>query len=292
MPSFSFYTLAAYFILYAFLGWCLEVVFCSVNTGKFVNRGFLNGPLCPIYGFGAVIMIVALTPISHNLLVLFLGSAFLASLLELVTGFLLKKLFHTSWWDYSDQPFNIGGYVCLKFSLLWGLAGILLMRVLHPLIAGFVGLVPRWLGIPLLAVAYALLLADVIVTVNVVTKMNRDLGELDRVAKEIHKGSEATAEKLGGGAISLSKKVEEKAEEWDLEGKRQALEEKLEASRAALVERNERFRARLLKAFPNMKNITYPEALTEMREKLEQHSAQKKAAKRGNEKETEQQDEK
>ena len=93
-----------YFVVYSFIGWCTEVCFCSVSTGKFVNRGFLNGPVCPIYGFGMVIVIYILTPVTENVFLLFFGSMILASALELVTGWALKKLFHTSWWDYSDKP--------------------------------------------------------------------------------------------------------------------------------------------------------------------------------------------
>ena len=112
------------------LGWCLEVCFCTINTGQFVNRGFLNGPVCPIYGFGMVLVIVALTGFSGNLPALFLGGMVLTSAIELAGGWALKKLFHTSWWDYSDQPFNIGGYICLKFSLAWGLCVVVVMRCL------------------------------------------------------------------------------------------------------------------------------------------------------------------
>ena len=95
------------FFIYAFLGWCTEVSYAALVTGKFVNRGFLNGPVCPVYGFGAVIILAALTPLADNLLLLFLGSMALASALEWLTGFALEKLFHQRWWDYSDQPFNL-----------------------------------------------------------------------------------------------------------------------------------------------------------------------------------------
>ena len=118
--GFSLYQIFAYFLIYSCLGWCLEVIYAAVTTGKLINRGFLNGPVCPIYGFGMVIVLFALTPLSHNLLLLYLGGVILPSALELVGGWALYKLYHTRWWDYSDYPFNIGGYICLEFSLLWG----------------------------------------------------------------------------------------------------------------------------------------------------------------------------
>jgi len=113
------YSYFAFFIVYAFLGWVLEVVYAAVKSGKFVNRGFLLGPVCPIYGFGAVGVIVALAPVKDNKLVLFVCSVLLASGIELIGGWLLDKIFSQRWWDYSHRPFNIGGYVWIIFIQLW-----------------------------------------------------------------------------------------------------------------------------------------------------------------------------
>lgn len=91
--GFSLYQIFAYFLIYSCLGWCLEVIYAAVTTGKLINRGFLNGPVCPIYGFGMVIVLFALTPLSHNLLLLYLGGVILPSALELVGGWALYKLY-------------------------------------------------------------------------------------------------------------------------------------------------------------------------------------------------------
>ena len=128
----SFYEVAWIFVIYAFLGWCTEVAYAALDTGKFVNRGFLNGPVCPVYGCGVLVVIVVLTPLKENFLILFAGSFLLTSIIEFITGFLLEKLFHNQWWDYSNEHFNICGYVCLKFSILWGIACTLIMDVIHP----------------------------------------------------------------------------------------------------------------------------------------------------------------
>lgn len=114
MPQ-NCYELVWIFIIYAFIGWCTEVSYAALDRGIFVNRGFLNGPYCPIYGCGVVIVVAVLTPLKDNLLILFIGSFLLTSILEYITGYLLEKVFHNQWWDYSDKPFNIHGYVCLKF---------------------------------------------------------------------------------------------------------------------------------------------------------------------------------
>ena len=92
--GYSIYELLWLFFIYAFFGWCIEVVFCGLNEGHFINRGFLNGPVCPIYGVGGVIVVLCLTPIKDNIFLLFVGSALLTSILELITGFALDKIFH------------------------------------------------------------------------------------------------------------------------------------------------------------------------------------------------------
>ena len=120
--GFSLYHVLAFFLIYSCTGWCLEVIFAAATTGQLVNRGFLNGPVCPIYGFGMVIVLFTLTPLQDSVLLLYIGGVILPSALELVGGWALYKLYHTRWWDYSDFPFNIGGYICLEFSLLWAWA--------------------------------------------------------------------------------------------------------------------------------------------------------------------------
>ena len=145
------YSILWLFLIYAFLGWCAEVCYAALRTGRFVNRGFLNGPVCPIYGFGVLIVLTCLEPLRENLLLLFLGSVVLTSLLEWVTGLLLEKLFHQRWWDYSDQPLNLGGYICLRFSILWGLACLFVVKIVHPSVLLLVRLIPRPLGWTLLA---------------------------------------------------------------------------------------------------------------------------------------------
>ena len=166
------YSYFAFFIVYAFLGWVLEVVYAAVKSGKFVNRGFLLGPVCPIYGFGAVGVIVALAPVKDNKLVLFVCSVLLASGIELIGGWLLDKIFSQRWWDYSHRPFNIGGYVCLMFSLMWGVCCIFLVDYIHPVVVKMLTVLPRLLVFVMLAFAYAMLLADTIFTVMHILKLN------------------------------------------------------------------------------------------------------------------------
>ena len=142
----DFYHLMNWLIIYSFFGWVWETCYVSVKSGKFVNRGFINGPLCTIYGFGAVSVYVILRPFSDNLLYLYLGGVVVATALECVTAVLMESIFHTSWWDYSDNKFNFQGRICLGASLGWGAFTVILFKVLHPLVESIVILYPVYVG--------------------------------------------------------------------------------------------------------------------------------------------------
>ena len=207
--GFSLYQVFAYFLIYSCLGWCLEVIYAAVTTGQLINRGFLNGPVCPIYGFGMVIVLFALTPLSHSLLLLYLGGVILPSALELVGGWALYKLYHTRWWDYSDYPFNIGGYICLEFSLLWGVGTLIVMKLVHPIIANAVALIPPLVGLILMFLLYAIYAADTIATAFAASDLARDLDALEKVADSMHAVSDAMTELLGTNAMAMDQKMDE-----------------------------------------------------------------------------------
>ena len=207
--GFSLYQVFAYFLIYSCLGWCLEVIYAAVTTGQLINRGFLNGPVCPIYGFGMVIVLFALTPLSHSLLLLYLGGVILPSALELVGGWALYKLYHPRWWDYSDYPFNIGGYICLEFSLLWGVGTLIVMKLVHPIIADAVALIPPLVGLVLMFLLYAIYAADTIATAFAASDLARDLDALEKVADSMHAVSDAMTELLGTNAMAMDQKMDE-----------------------------------------------------------------------------------
>lgn len=207
MPQ-NFYELAWIFIIYAFIGWCTEVSYAALDRGIFVNRGFLNGPYCPIYGCGVVIVVSVLTPLKQNLFILFIGSVILTSVLEYLTGFLLEKVFHNKWWDYSDKPFNIKGYVCLKFSIYWGLACTFIMNVLHPLIYKGITFIPEVPGIILLGILIIVFGIDCCVTVSTILKFNKRLKLLDEMAVKIHKLSDEIGETIYENVSDVIEKSE------------------------------------------------------------------------------------
>lgn len=208
MPQ-NFYELVWIFIIYAFIGWCTEVSYAALDTGKFVNRGFLNGPYCPIYGCGVVIVVAALTPLQDNLLILFIGSFALTTALEFITGFLLEKVFHNKWWDYSNKPFNVKGYICLEFSVLWGLACTFIMKVIHPMIYKFITIIPHMIGVVLLVILMTAFAVDLCVTVSTILKFNKRLKLMDEMAKKMHELSDEIGENIYESVTTVKEKSEE-----------------------------------------------------------------------------------
>ena len=203
-----FFSIIWIFIIYAFIGWCTEVSYAALDTGKFVNRGFLNGPYCPIYGCGVVIVVAILTPLKENLLILFAGSFLLTSVLEYITGYILEKVFHNKWWDYSDKPFNIKGYVCLKFSIYWGLACTFIMDIIHPIIYAAIRFIPFMLGVVLLSIIMCVFAADCIITVTTILKFNKRLKVMDEMAASIHRLSDEIGENIYENVTDVIEKSE------------------------------------------------------------------------------------
>lgn len=142
----NIYDIVYLFTFYSFGGWCLEVSYYFKNEKRFVNRGFLKGPFCPIYGFCIVTLIFLLEPYKNNILILFISAFFITSLLEYITGLVLEKTFKTKWWDYSDDPFNIHGRVCLPYSLLWATGEVIIITIINPLIINLIYSIPYFLN--------------------------------------------------------------------------------------------------------------------------------------------------
>lgn len=302
MPQ-NFYELVWIFIIYAFLGWCTEVAYAALNTGRFVNRGFLNGPYCPIYGCGVVIVVALLTPIQESLLLLFAGSLALTSVLEYLTGLVLEKVFRNKWWDYSNEPFNIQGYVCLKFSIMWGLACTFVMKLVHPAIYKVITLVPFVAGVVILVIIMIGFTVDCCVTVATILKFNKQLRLMEEMAARLHQLSDEIGEHIYENVSTAVEKSEQfqgeheeflqkvaekrvdileipvatknkiKAQKQSLAELSEAAKVKLQDRRAEYEELRQKYRAlyekrnigfsRLVKAFPGMKSLHNNEHLQE-----------------------------
>ena len=272
----SIYYSILYFFVYGFLGWCTEVIFAAFKQHRFVNRGFLNGPICPIYGVGVTLVIACLEAFQSNLLLLYISSVILVTVLEGVTGWAMDKLFHNKWWDYSKLPFNIGGYVCLLFSLIWGVACVFIVYFVHPLIHQVLSLIPHTAGIALIAILGIALLSDMIVTTSAIVKFNQYLELLKHITDELHAISNQIGAELYQNVMhvldmqeSSRQKLDDVKLEVSEEIRMQIVELKTRAQN--LGEKVPKPARRLLKAFPKLESRNYKAQLELFRTKLEQH---------------------
>lgn len=301
----SYYQICWYFLIYSFGGWIVEVIFHAVTLGKVVNRGFLNGPVCPIYGFGVLSVFTAINLMQSNgqrlnSLEIFLFGVILATLVELLAGWLLDRCFHARWWDYSTKPFNFRGYICLEFSLIWGLAILFVVHIFQTFVDHHTvkSLAPRegWI---LLALFYAFYLADFVVTLAIIRGFNKTLTRLDQIQSDMRIVSDRISERVGTRTLETAQIVDEgklqaklaKAELkdvirekkadlevvqsikqketlLDLKDKFDALQGEFDRISSSLTSASYFGQGRLLKAFPGMKHQKYPELVKALKEKL------------------------
>ena len=215
------------FFFYCFCGWVWESCYVSLRQRRWVNRGFRHGPLLPIYGSGAIIILFVTLPVEDDLLLVWLMGMLAATALEYVTGTVMERLFQVRYWDYSNQKFNLNGHICLSSSIAWGFFSILLVRFLHPPVGRLLADVPAWLVDPAAIVLTAAFSADVVRSVQdaldlkeILTRVAGENEDLRRLAKraevaaafaedDLRKCRERTeVEKL-----LLQKRIEEELEE-------------------------------------------------------------------------------
>lgn len=142
----SAYHVVLWFLTYSILGWVVESIYMSICNKKLTNRGFARGPICPIYGVGALTVFFVLRPYSSNPICLFFMGMFLATTLEFFTALLMQKVFGEIWWDYNEKPFNYKGILCLESSIAWGFYTLGLFLFLHRIVVSIVDAVPAFAG--------------------------------------------------------------------------------------------------------------------------------------------------
>ena len=281
------YEILAYFFVYGVLGWCVEVAFAAVKEGRFVNRGFLNGPICPIYGVGVVSVIFSLQGFSESLLILYLASAVLVTFIEWLTGYVMDRIFHQKWWDYSGQPLNIGGYVCLPFSLIWGVFCVFIVKCFQPLVAHLIGYIHHIAGIVILVILSIAMIADLYVTASAILKLNKRLEAMEKIAAELREFSDRMGENIYENVkdgmekeeqlkskVASMKEVRKELraeysagkEEW-YKSQQQKLDE-LKGRYDSLVNELGSVGERLVKAFPNMESRIHKDALREVKKRV------------------------
>lgn len=287
----AFLNIAYLFLFYSFLGWVIEVVYHVLCQGQIVNRGFLNGPFCPIYGLGMLAVLSLLNPVLNNLPLLFFAGMFLTTFIELLGGWLLEVLFGLRWWDYSKEPFNVHGYICLKFSVAWGLAVTTVVRLIHPFVSSLGKLLLSFHTKYLIFFFLFVLLVDLVATVVSVLHLKRELKALTKAGEDIHRISDAMTAVIGKRSMKLGERAGEARVQAAL-GKmeaEQALDEILVESHEILTELKKEqqkklaelkeYRAslrsfkffgmrRIIKAFPTAEFHDFKERLHNLMEEL------------------------
>lgn len=172
-----------YFIIYSFIGWVYESIFRTITHKKIINSGFLNGPLIPIYGFGAVIIIFLFFDDNLSLIPLFLSAIVVTTILEYVTSYVMEKIFQARWWDYSDKPFNVNGRVYLLGAVVFGAFSVILVKYVHPDIISFVSSININLIYFFSSIIFLLLIFDFIYTSISILNLDKKINELDRNIK-------------------------------------------------------------------------------------------------------------
>lgn len=272
--EYSLYEMFHMFCIWSFIGWCIEVCYMTLETGEYQNRGFLNMPICPIYGFGVLMVVTFFRPLENTFLLLFAATTILCTTFELLVGLGMEKLFNTRWWDYSHERFNFKGYICLKVSLLWGVGCVIVVKVVQPMIERLIDITPVNVGMVLLAVMSVLILIDVIASICAVNNLNNRLKQIDEISSLMLKSSIKIGEKLANETNEIREKYDKLGES------KAALEirekyEKLISVRDAQVER-------LIKAYPNIRSLSYSESMDKLKARVNSYkrlARMKKSAK-------------
>ena len=244
--EFNWFDILTYFIIYSFLGWIMESIFRSIAEKKLINTGFLRGPFCPIYGFGAIIMFIFLENLQNKPIILFIVSVIVLTAWEYIVGVLLEKIFKTKYWDYSEHKFNFQGRICLTNSIYWGILGIVFIKYIHPFMQNMVSKEDTKLLTYIIAILSIVFIIDMITTSIKVKNIKTTLEKVERLNKEIK-------EKL-----KEIRKLKKNSEVSNSVENIQAMVEKLKKKRNRIILRLYKNVYRLKKAFPaiSTKEIT------------------------------------
>ena len=287
-----------FFFLYCFLGWVWESCYVSAKRRQWVNRGFLHGPMLPIYGTGAVIILLATIPVRDSLWLVFLLGMLAATALEYVTGAAMEALFKVRYWDYSDKKFNINGYICLGSSIAWGFLTIFMTEVIHKPIADFVTSLNPVVEFTFIAVVSVLFVYDTVRSTKEALDLARVLESMTKLKTEAEElqiqlallkaeTSEKVSEIKNGAVMRISELKEEAADRamkaadtaaqrasemtqslTDRQQRAEALAEKLRSlaeTRHKLSHHMSHYRRRLLNGNPTAYSKKFAEALNELK---------------------------
>ncbi|MCI1903006.1 MAG: putative ABC transporter permease [Enterococcaceae bacterium] len=272
------------FFAYSVIGWLWETIYCSLKAHHYVYRGFLVGPYCPIYAFGIMGVVMATKDVQANIFLLFVVSAAFCTILEYVTSWALEKLFHATWWDYKDVPFNINGRIALPVSLGWGIGCTWVVRWLHPRVLEIAEKVADNWGWVAWVIALVMITDTCYTLVNMLA-FRRAVSQVGALLKEKR---DSLQENVEMGAARLKADVGASVE--DFVAKRKENSERYRLAVAEIKEHPEKFfpklphtptMRRFLRNFPALKFPEYPDifslkAILETAIARRRHTQQKK----------------
>ena len=245
-------------MIYSIIGWVYESTICSIGHRKLINRGFLNGPYCPIYGTGAVLVLLVLGRIQNPVLLFFAGALVTCSL-EYLTSWLMEKLFHARWWDYSHYRFNIQGRICLLGAIVFGFGGVLIIDVVQPQVERLTAMIPLLAVHVICAVAAIVVIIDTIVTVVGIVGLSERLAKFSEAVQD-------RAEKAGDSW------------QWDKEEFREKMHDLSESSQERVANMRQLVSSalnwqqrRMIRSFPRMRSTDstkYSKIMETVREML------------------------
>lgn len=294
--GFSLYEMCLLFIVWSFIGWAIEVCAHALKMGEYSNRGFLSMPICPIYGFGVLIITILLHPFMDIPILMFICSSLICTAFELFVGVTMKMIFHNVWWDYSDEHFNFKGYICLKTSILWGMGCLIVEYCAEPQIEWLVDSIPTTAGTVFIGVMGVLIIIDCSNSVAAVYKLNLRLKEISEISEKMYNSSQKLGKALADTALTAVDKgseaaaaiyakrmeSEEKAAELRNDIKENITDmkdetvEKLRARYDALVAFSDKNVERMIKAFPSMHSVKYRKEFENIRAKLRERASERK----------------
>ncbi len=240
-----------FFLIYSIAGWILESIYRSIIEKKIINSGFLNGPACPIYGVGAVIMLLFLSKFKDNIILLFIINFLVLSTWEYLVGVALEKIFKTKYWDYSDNKFNIHGRVCLFNSVCWGILGVIFIHFIHPFVVWALQQVnPGILKVTFIFISIVFVF-DTIISVIKVKGLKGALEYIEKINEQIKEKIEEIK--------SLDKKENSKA--LEIKANLQETIKKLKKKKNRILRNLYRHVYRLKRAFPAIETKEVSEIL-------------------------------
>lgn len=265
------------FYIYCFLGWCFESAYVSLLEHHWVNRGFLRAPLLPIYGSGALCILLVCLPVKENSFAVFVLGVVFPTLLEYITGYVMELLFKMRYWDYTGKKGNINGYICLQSSIAWGFLSLLLIHFIHPPIGRWVERLPHLALLIVVIVISCVFVSDVIVSFRAAFNLRHVLEEMERVRMQL----EEARVQLELARAEARDRLEELGEDIREDNRRRqkAQEERAELLRLEFMRRlehqNRYFNRAILKAHPSASSRRFAESMRQLRAELEKKNWKK-----------------